>query len=293
MDQIQMIPIEQINIVNPRVRNQKIYTEIVNSINKVGLKRPITVTQNISSESSKKYNLICGQGRLEAFIKFGQTHIPAIIKSVSEEEVLIMSLVENLARSQHKSLDLLNGIKILREKRYNAQAIASKIGMSFSHTNMIIQLLDKGEERLLDAVEKGNMPISVAISIANAEGEEQKILQEAYEKNELRGSKLRLAKQLLQSRQHNGKELVESSNANKKKKKNTISSVQEMVRLYQEEVDRKKILTRKANIASSRIAFITEALKRLLSESAFVGLLEEEKLTSIPDPIAELLKRKA
>ena len=44
---VQMIPIEQITVLNPRVRNPKVFRLIVDSISKVGLKRPITV--NLSS----------------------------------------------------------------------------------------------------------------------------------------------------------------------------------------------------------------------------------------------------
>lgn len=39
-----------------------------------------------------------GQGRLEAYIANNQTEIPAIVIDADEEETLIMSLVENIAR---------------------------------------------------------------------------------------------------------------------------------------------------------------------------------------------------
>ena len=40
---VEMIPLDRIEIVNPRVRNAKVFREIVDNIAKVGLKRPITV----------------------------------------------------------------------------------------------------------------------------------------------------------------------------------------------------------------------------------------------------------
>ncbi len=62
---IQMIPVDQITVINPRIRNTKTFRQIVDSISKVGLKKPITVSQNGNGEAT--YQLVCGQGRLEAF----------------------------------------------------------------------------------------------------------------------------------------------------------------------------------------------------------------------------------
>src|SRR3546814_6601402 len=39
-----MIPIDRITVVNPRVRNKKVFKGIVENIAEIGLKRPITVT---------------------------------------------------------------------------------------------------------------------------------------------------------------------------------------------------------------------------------------------------------
>ena len=45
---VDMIPIERIDVINPRVRNKKIFKEIVSNIAELGLKRPITVTRRDS-----------------------------------------------------------------------------------------------------------------------------------------------------------------------------------------------------------------------------------------------------
>lgn len=76
--QIHMIPIEQIHILNPRARNKRVFHDMKDNITQVGLKRPITVTRSHNSAHGKTYDLVCGQGRLEAFLSCNQTHIPAI-----------------------------------------------------------------------------------------------------------------------------------------------------------------------------------------------------------------------
>ncbi len=43
---IEMIPVDQITVINPRIRNRKKFRQIVDSISKVGLKKPITVSRN-------------------------------------------------------------------------------------------------------------------------------------------------------------------------------------------------------------------------------------------------------
>ena len=76
---VKMIPIDKIKILNPRGRNKKRFEQIVSNISQLGLKRPITVSQNKNKLGYESFDLICGQGRLEAFKALGQTEIPAII----------------------------------------------------------------------------------------------------------------------------------------------------------------------------------------------------------------------
>lgn len=113
---LENIPIEKINILNPRERNRKIANEIKKNIEDVGLKRPITVSRRLDFTDGKEYDLVCGQGRLEAYIANNQTEIPAIIIDADEEETLIMSLVENIARRNYSPTELLQGIKQLKDK---------------------------------------------------------------------------------------------------------------------------------------------------------------------------------
>ena len=61
----ELIPIDRITVVNPRVRNRKAFEEIVENIAELGLKRPITVAERESADGPR-YDLVCGQGRLEA-----------------------------------------------------------------------------------------------------------------------------------------------------------------------------------------------------------------------------------
>ena len=91
---VQMIPVNQINVLNPRSRNKIVFQSIVSNISNLGLKRPITVARRMEPTEGKPYDLVCGQGRLEAFIALGQSEIPAIVKDASREDCFLMGLVD-------------------------------------------------------------------------------------------------------------------------------------------------------------------------------------------------------
>lgn len=63
-DEVQMIPISAITVENPRERSEKTFRALVDSIGKVGLKKPITVAR-INDDAGMSYRLVCGQGRME------------------------------------------------------------------------------------------------------------------------------------------------------------------------------------------------------------------------------------
>lgn len=285
---IEMIPVDSIAVINPRARNKKSFKEIVENIAGIGLKRPITVARRKILDGHHQYDLVCGEGRLEAFRNLGQTEIPAVIVEADTEDCMVMSLVENLARRQHRAIDLLYDIKGLKERGYNDTQIAAKTGLSTKYVKGVIRLLEAGEHRLLRAVEAGHMPVSVAVEIAESDDEKvQKVLQEAYENKTLRGNRLTIAKRLIEQRRRRGKGL-RSSNSNKRRDKPL--SPEAMLRAYRDDANKKRLLVRRADATRDRIVFITEALRKLFADENFVTLLRAEGLDSLPRNIADRLQ---
>lgn len=288
---IRTIPVDSINILNPRVRNAKIFEGIVNNITQVGLKRPITVTPCRSSADGKEYDLVCGQGRLEAFIACGQTMIPAMVIDASEEQALIMSLVENVARRKHKPMELLQGVEILRSQGYDAKEIARKIGHKFEYINGVMRLLEHGEERLVSAVEAGHIPITLAIDVAMSPQDEQKAIQEAYENKQLSGQKLMAARRLFETRRRYGKELYGPKKYRPQARNDEVTA-REILKAYKREVERKRLLARKADVVNTRLLFLVEAMRCLMQEDHFTTLLRAEELETMPKQLAGLLAAK-
>lgn len=282
---IEMIPVDRVNVVNPRVRNKKAFRDIVDNIAKIGLKKPITVTRRMEAEGPF-YDLVCGQGRLEAFRMLGQAEVPALVVAADPEDCLVASLVENCARRQHRAIDLLQDIRGMQERGYSNSEIARKTGLSLEYVHGVARLIEKGEQRLLRSVESGTIPVSVAVEIAEAPDHDvQAALSKAYEAGMLKGRRLLAARKLIETRRRRGKGL---SNAEGRSRERV--SAETLVKAYREETERKRALIARAETTQNRLMLITEAMRRLSADESFVALLEDEDLATMPERLAERLQ---
>ncbi len=283
---VALIPIEDIHILNPRVRNQIIAEEIRQNIRSVGLKRPITVAPRKDSKNGKKYDLVCGQGRIEAYIAAGATEIPAIIREVSEEDAHLMSLVENIARRNSSALELLQSIKYLKGQGYADDAIAAKTNLGKDYIRGIIRLLEQGEEYLVNAVEKGRIPLYQAMNIAAEEDSTvQTALTEAYESGALTGKKLVVLQKIISRRKHYGKGLSAPPRENAK------VSAEDLIAAYENGAREKKRLLAQSNYIMGVLDYTAVALRQLLNDVHFTNQLKAVGMNEIPLHVTDLLKR--
>ncbi|MEH6791114.1 plasmid partitioning protein RepB C-terminal domain-containing protein [Parasphingorhabdus sp.] len=279
---IEWLPIDRVNIVNPRDRNQPIFKEIVDSIAKIGLKRPITVTRRTEADG-EWFDLVCGQGRLEAYQALGHSLVPAMVVEADPEDCLIASLVENCARRHHKAIDLLKDIGAMQTRGNSLADIARKTGLSMEYVHGVTHLLNKGEQRLLQSVEARTIPLSVAIDIAEADDEGiQRALHEAYENGLLKGKKLLAAKRLIELRKRRGKCVEGSSN-----RASPRMTTAKLIKVYEEDVARKSALIKRARNAHDQLMLIVQSISRLSDDEGFLALAEDEDLYHLPSGITE------
>lgn len=284
---VELIPTARINVVNPRVRSKRSFRDLLESIESLGLKRPITVVRRGQANGDTLYDLVCGQGRLEAFKTLGEEHIPAFIVDATEDDLMVKSLVENCARRQHSADDLLRDIGRMKSRKYSDSEIARKTGLSVEYVRGVARLMQAGERRLLRAVESGHIPLSVAVDIATVDDTKiQEALQQAYEKNELRGRKLLVARRLVENRRRRGKGLGVAT----PRRDSSVSSAS-LVRAYQEDTDRKRMLIRKADAVRNRLLFISHAMRQLLRDEGFEAVLMNEGLATLPRALAARVRR--
>jgi ParB family chromosome partitioning protein len=282
LNRIEMIPISRINVLNPRARNKRQHREIVNNIEAIGLKRPITVSRR-EGLGGIRYDLVCGEGRLEAFQMLGETEIPAVVIEASESKCLMMSLVENIARRTPRPIDIMREIGALRSRGYSDATIAARIGVGASWVNMVGALLDRGEERLVAAVETGLIPITLAMEISKAETEEaQNLLLDAYETGNLRGKKLAAVRRMLELRiQSQRKGGLPAGRLGRKASSRRMTAA-DLMQVYQREAEKQRLLVKKSDFTQTRLLFVVEALKDLLADDDFIGLLRAEGLATMP-----------
>jgi ParB family chromosome partitioning protein len=284
ISEVQMVAVDAITVLNPRARNRRVFHELITSIAHLGLKKPITVSRRASDAG---YDLVCGQGRLEAFIALGQSEIPAIVIETSQEDCYVMSLVENLARHHPGSLELMREIGALKGRGYNNAEIAAKTDFTPDYIAAICYLLEHGEERLVIAVERGVMPANIAMEIARApDGDVQRALAEAYENKLLPGNQVLAIRRIILQRSqrrkkpHRGRGVPHTG-------KVTAAS---LIKSYEDETQRQRVLVRKADLAQTRLTFVVNALRRLFADEEFLTLLRAEAMHTLPRPLAEQLE---
>jgi len=281
-DSVEMIPVDEINVVNDRLRGKEKFKEIVASIKKLGLKKPITVTPAKGKHGSGKYDLVCGQGRLQAFRILGESMIPARVQELSNEDVLLMSLVENMARRNAHSAELLGEIKGLKDRGYTVSQIAGKTNLTSKYITGVLRLLSHGEHALLQAVEKRRVPLSVAIEIATSDDKGvQKALHDAYEQNLLRGKKLLKVREFIEKRR------AKVSGDKSPDDDGRTVTARKMLHAYRDETARQQAVIKQAQTCQRQLLYVSSALKRLVTDENFINLLRAESLDSMPQYLAE------
>jgi ParB family chromosome partitioning protein len=171
-------------------------------------------------------------------------------------------------------------ISHLRQQGYPDAEIATKVGLSPAYLQNLLFLLERGEERLLAAVDNGAIPIAVAISIARSSDDEvQTALADAYADGSLKGKQLALVRKLIERRNMHGRRRSSGVRASAKSKRLTSEQLRKM---YQRESEKQQLLAKKADLAHARLAFVINALRALMQSDEFVELLEQEGLTTLP-----------
>jgi ParB family chromosome partitioning protein len=272
-----------VQILNPRLREKRRFGEIVENIKTIGLKRPITVRARRGPEAN--YEVVCGQGRFEAFKAAGASHIPAIVCDYTRPQALLASLVENIARRPVRAIEQIRSIQWMKDQGHDSKRISQKTGLAKSYVDAILRLLEKGEDRLLDAALHGRVPITIATRIAESGDQDvQRVLMEAYQGGEIKQKTLSEFRRLVQMRKCWGKK-VDNGGARAKR-----NSTEVFVTRHRQLAERHKLLIRKARAVEGRLLAVTAAFRTLLGDENFRVLLRAEDLGTMPRYLAEAIR---
>jgi len=178
----EMVPIDKIKVINSRNRDEQQFALNVQSIEAIGQLKDIRVNDRFLAKSGF-YELICGEGRLIAQKRLGRAEIRAEVVTCSRKQAYLESLVENLARSRPATMEFARELKCLHDEGWTFEQISPVACRSVEHVRHYIQLVQKGEERLIQGVEQGVFPISFAVLVAGSEDAAiQNVLMDAFDR---------------------------------------------------------------------------------------------------------------
>ncbi len=140
---VTQLPIDNIS-PNPRQPRAKFdpdeLTDLAGSIREHGVLQPLIVTKG---QQPKQYTLITGERRLLAAREAGLTSVPAILRDVSDQELIELALVENVQRADLSPLEAAEAYRQLAEDfNLSHEEIATRVGKSRVAITNTLRLLN-------------------------------------------------------------------------------------------------------------------------------------------------------
>jgi len=123
--------------------------ELADSIRAQGVVQPIVVRPLAAQRSGEpvRYEIIAGERRWRAAQMAGLHDIPAVIRNVSDEAAVAMSLIENIQRENLNPLEEARALdRLIREFDMTHQAAADAVGRSRAAVSNLLRLLELAEE---------------------------------------------------------------------------------------------------------------------------------------------------
>jgi ParB/RepB/Spo0J family partition protein len=148
------------SLTNPRKTfNQERLAELAESIKTSGVHSPLllrplpadrlqdTFTNRAAGADLPTYELVTGERRLRASIMAEQAMVPALVRNLTDDEVLEIQIIENLQRDDLSELEEAEGYEMLMQHGHNGERltvdqVAAKIGKSRSYVYARLKLLD-------------------------------------------------------------------------------------------------------------------------------------------------------
>jgi len=171
MEKFEMISITDIqkNPYQPRKEfdGEKL-DELAQSIKENGIIQPIIVRQS----PVIGYEILAGERRYRASLLAGLRSIPAVVKQLSDQEMMVQSIIENLQRENLNPIEEARAYESLVEKGFTHAEIADKMGKSRPYISNSIRLLSLPEQ-ILSEVENGKLSQAHARSLVGLNKEQQ------------------------------------------------------------------------------------------------------------------------
>ena len=158
---IQEIPLDEIrpNPHQPRLHfDMTALQELSDSIKQSGVLQPIV----LRASSVTGYEIVAGERRVRASKLAGKTTIPAIVRQLSEEEMIELAILENLQREDLTALEEAEAYSMMMDKLDLTQSeVAERLGKSRPHITNSLRLL-KLPDQVKDMLNQDKISMGIA-----------------------------------------------------------------------------------------------------------------------------------
>ena len=155
MEEFKIVQIKDIqkNPYQPRKEfSEEKIQELAHSIKENGLIQPIIVRKS----PVLGYEILAGERRYRASIAAGLSEIPVIIKQLSDQDMMLHSIIENLQRENLNPIEEAKAYQSLIDKGFTHTEIAEKMGKSRPYITNLVRLLGL-PKHILTEVESGRL----------------------------------------------------------------------------------------------------------------------------------------
>lgn len=162
---LRQLPVSRIepSPTNPRKRFDQVeLDELADSLKSHGVLQPLLVRPYAGG----KFQIVAGERRWRAAVQAGLAEVPAIVRVLTEGEILEIQYIENLQRQDLSAIEEAEGFqKLISTGRYSAESLAAKLKKSRSHVFSRLRLVKlNGAARA--ALDGGKINASIAGLIA-------------------------------------------------------------------------------------------------------------------------------
>ena len=155
MEEFKIVQIKDIqkNPYQPRKEfSEEKIQELAHSIKENGLIQPIIVRKS----PVLGYEILAGERRYRASIAAGLAEVPVIVKQLSDQDMMLHSIIENLQRENLNPIEEAKAYQSLIDKGFTHTEIAEKMGKSRPYITNLVRLLGL-PKHILTEVESGKL----------------------------------------------------------------------------------------------------------------------------------------
>ena len=183
------------NSLQPRVDySEEKLSDLKASIKAKGVLQPILVRRK-----NEQFEVVAGERRLRAAQALKLEEVPVIIKDVSDQEALVIALIENIQREELNPIEEANAFKRLIEQfKYTQETIAQSVGKDRSTIGNFLRLLNLSEE-MKKSLATGKITVGHARALLSVENEA--IREELFEQTVKKGLSVRELENLTKKEQ--------------------------------------------------------------------------------------------